>query len=60
MASSTPFHDPPAWVADAVVYQIFPDRFRRSGEVKAQQYLELKPWGSDPREQGFQGGISTG
>ena len=56
MASSTPFHDPPAWVADAVVYQIFPDRFRRSGQVKAQQHLELKPWGSDPREQGFQGG----
>ena len=56
MASSTPFRDPPAWVADAVIYQIFPDRFRRSGQVKAQRHLELKPWGSDPREQGFQGG----
>ena len=48
--SSTPFGDPPAWVADAVIYQIFPDRFRRSGQVKAQRHLELKPWGSDPRE----------
>ena len=46
----------PAWVADAVIYQIFPDRFRRSGRVEAQQGLELMPWGSDPAAQGFQGG----
>ena len=43
-------------MADAVIYQIFPDRFRRSGRVEAQRHLALKPWGSDPREQGFQGG----
>ncbi len=47
---------PPAWVGEAVVYQIFPDRFRRSGLVEAQQGLTLMPWGSDPAEQGFQGG----
>ena len=47
---------PPAWVAQAVVYQIFPDRFRRSGRVEAQQGLSLQPWGTDPSEQGFQGG----
>lgn len=46
----------PAWVADAVIYQIFPDRFRRSGRVEAQQGLDLMPWGSDPAMQGFQGG----
>lgn len=46
----------PAWVADAVVYQIFPDRFRRSGRVAAQQGLALLPWGSDPARGGFQGG----
>ncbi|MFM7313539.1 MAG: alpha-amylase family glycosyl hydrolase, partial [Cyanobium sp.] len=46
----------PAWVADAVVYQIFPDRFRRSGRVEAQRGLALLPWGSDPATAGFQGG----
>jgi cyclomaltodextrinase / maltogenic alpha-amylase / neopullulanase len=46
----------PSWVADAVVYQIFPDRFRRSGRVEAQRQLALMPWGSDPAAQGFQGG----
>ena len=43
-------------MADAVIYQIFPDRFRRSGRVDAQRHLVLKPWGADPREEGFQGG----
>jgi cyclomaltodextrinase len=47
---------PPAWVADAVVYQVFPDRFRRSGRVPIQESLALQPWGSDPRLQGFHGG----
>ena len=56
LAATTPFRDPPAWVADAVLYQIFPDRFRRSGRVDAQRHLAFKPWGADPREEGFQGG----
>ena len=43
-------------MAEAVIYQIFPDRFRRSGLVEEQRLLALKPWGSDPTEQGFQGG----
>ena len=46
----------PAWVAEAVVYQVFPDRFRRSGRVEAQQGLSLQPWGTEPLEHGFQGG----
>lgn len=46
----------PSWVAEAVVYQIFPDRFRRSGRVEVQQTLSLRPWGTDPSEQGFHGG----
>ncbi|MFY8150330.1 MAG: glycoside hydrolase family 13 protein [Prochlorococcaceae cyanobacterium] len=50
------FHRPPAWPADAVVYQIFPDRFRRSGRAPAQQGLVLEPWGSPPSPHGFQGG----
>ena len=46
----------PNWVKHAVFYQIFPDRFARSGRVAAQEGLDLKPWGTDPVEQGFQGG----
>ncbi len=56
MPAITAYSDPPAWVAEAVIYQIFPDRFRRSGRVEEQRLLTLKPWGSDPTEQGFQGG----
>ncbi len=47
---------PPAWVADSIVYQIFPDRFRLSNQLKGRHGLALKQWGSDPKEQGFQGG----
>lgn len=43
-------------MAESVIYQIFPDRFRRSGAVTEQRHLPLQPWGTDPREQGFQGG----
>ena len=46
---------PPAWVRDAVVAQIFPDRFRRSGRVAAQRGLTLQPWGTPPTATGFQG-----
>ena len=46
----------PDWVKHAVFYQIFPDRFARSGQVAHQDEVELKPWGTPPDEQGFQGG----
>jgi neopullulanase len=46
----------PDWVKHAVFYQIFPDRFARSGRVSAQEEVTLKPWGAPPEEQGFQGG----
>lgn len=58
MGVATAGQTPPAWVADAVVYQIFPDRFRRSGQVAAQADLPLQPWGCDPAQQGFRGAIS--
>ena len=48
--------DPPAWVADAVVCQIFPDRFRRSERAPQQRGLALQPWGTPPDGVGFQGG----
>ena len=46
----------PDWVKHAVFYQIFPDRFARSGQVAHQDAVPLKPWGAPPAEQGFQGG----
>ncbi|RZV44536.1 MAG: DUF3459 domain-containing protein [Acidimicrobiales bacterium] len=45
---------PPAWVADAVFYQIFPDRFARSGRVDVGARLE--PWDSPPTVTGYKGG----
>ena len=47
---------PPDWAKHAVFYQIFPDRFARSGAVEAQEAVQLTPWGTPPAEQGFQGG----
>ena len=46
----------PAWVKRAIFYQIFPDRFARSNRIAHSRGIHLKPWGSDPAEQGFQGG----
>jgi neopullulanase len=44
----------PDWVPDAVFYQIFPDRFARSGRVDGQ--LNLEPWDSPPTRHGYKGG----
>ena len=46
----------PSWVHHAVFYQIFPDRFARSDRTPHPRGIQFKPWGSDPAEQGFQGG----
>ncbi|MFY9254685.1 MAG: glycoside hydrolase family 13 protein [Fuerstiella sp.] len=46
--------DTPGWVRDAIFYQIFPDRFARSGRVKLGAELEL--WNSVPTAHGFKGG----
>src|SRR5690606_26318923 len=50
----------PEWVKHAVFYQIFPDRFARSSRVKLPRGINLKPWGTPPEEQGFQGGNLPG
>ena len=52
--TSTRLGDPPAWVADAVFYQVFPDRFARSGRVPAPGPLE--EWDAPPTVNGFKGG----
>ncbi len=50
------FAQPPEWVAHAIFYQIFPDRFARSPRNPLPPGIRLKPWGTPPEEQGFQGG----
>jgi cyclomaltodextrinase len=46
--------DTPDWVRDAVFYQVFPDRFARSGRVRAPGPLEA--WDEPPTPTGFKGG----
>jgi neopullulanase len=48
----------PAWVRDAVFYQIFPDRFATSPRVAKPGPLE--PWDSPPTVRGFKGGDLLG
>jgi len=48
----------PAWVRDAVFYQIFPDRFARSQRVPKPANLE--PWDAPPTVHGFKGGDLRG
>ena len=49
---------PPAWVRDAVFYQVFPDRFARSPRVAAAGPLEA--WDAPPTGHGFKGGDLLG
>lgn len=49
---------PPAWVEDAVFYQLFPDRFARSGRVK--QLGRLEAWEAPPSRNGVKGGDLLG
>ncbi|HLO34602.1 MAG TPA: glycoside hydrolase family 13 protein, partial [Candidatus Deferrimicrobium sp.] len=46
--------DVPAWAADAVFYQVFADRFARSGRVPAPGPFE--PWETAPTHAGLKGG----
>jgi cyclomaltodextrinase len=48
----------PAWVRDAIFYQIFPDRFASSPRVVKPGPLE--PWDSPPTTFGFKGGDLLG
>jgi cyclomaltodextrinase len=48
----------PAWVSDAIFYQIFPDRFARSEQVPKPSHLE--PWDAPPTRHGFKGGDLLG
>ncbi len=46
--------DRPPWVADAVFYQIFPDRFAASSRVAKPANLEA--WDAPPTRHGYKGG----
>ena len=48
----------PAWVKDALFYQIFPDRFRRSPDHKAPG--SFRTWGEPPDGESFWGGNLLG
>ena len=48
----------PAWVTDAVFYQIFPDRFARSESVP--KLARLEPWDAPPTGHGYKGGDLLG
>ena len=50
--------DPPAWVRDAIFYQVFPDRFAASARVRKPGPLE--PWDDPPTHHGFKGGDLLG
>ena len=45
----------PAWVKDAIFYQIFPDRFAKSKRNPAAN-LPFEAWDSPPTVHGFKGG----
>ena len=45
----------PDWVKDAIFYQIFPDRFAKSGHNPASS-LPFESWDSAPTHHGFKGG----
>jgi cyclomaltodextrinase / maltogenic alpha-amylase / neopullulanase len=56
--AQAPGVDTPAWVGDAVFYQIFPDRFAISSRVHKPGPLE--PWDAAPTQHGFKGGDLLG
>jgi glycosidase len=50
--------DTPAWVRDAIFYQIFPDRFAKSRALPKPGGIE--PWDTDPTTYGYKGGDLLG
>jgi cyclomaltodextrinase len=58
MEDGLPMPDTPAWVRDAVFYQVFPDRFAASDRVPKPGPLES--WDAPPTNYGFKGGDLLG
>jgi glycosidase len=55
---TTPLDQPPAWVRDAVFYQIFPDRFAMSERLAKPSGLQ--EWDAPPTPHGYKGGDLLG
>ena len=55
---TTALYDPPEWVANAIFYQIFPDRFASSPRVDKPSNLES--WDTPPTVHGYKGGDLAG
>jgi neopullulanase len=55
---ATALEAPPAWAADAVFYQVFPDRFAASPKVAKPGRLEQ--WDAPPTIHGYKGGDLLG
>ena len=55
---TSPLERPPAWVADAVFYQVFPDRFAMSDGLEKPNGLEK--WSAPPTIHGYKGGDLAG
>lgn len=51
-------HQAPTWVADAVFYQIFPDRFAASQTLEKPSNLQA--WDAPPTHHGYKGGDLVG
>lgn len=56
--AASPGFQTPAWVADAVFYQIFPERFNNGNS--ANDPAGTQPWGSKPTLDNFMGGDLDG
>jgi cyclomaltodextrinase len=50
--------EPPAWVKDAVFYQIFPERFANGDRSNVPE--DVEPWGGEPKINNFFGGDLQG
>ena len=52
---------PPSWLGEGIMYQIFPDRFRRSPNYKTpnidKNYVLREDWGGEPHRGPFEDGI---
>ena len=56
--NETDVHTPPAWVKDAVFYQIFPERFANGDPSNDPE--DVQPWGGKPTPTNFFGGDLQG
>ena len=56
-----PLGNPPSWLGEGIMYQIFPDRFNRSPKYVApkidKNYVLREDWGGEPHKGPFEDGL---